>query len=407
MLNRIAHVLCALCLLLPLTAANAIDWYRFRGPDLNGISTETGWTTQWGQEGPRRLWKASVGTGFSSVTVSHGRAYTMGNDGVKTDTIFCFDAATGAVIWKHSYPCPLDPKFYEGGTSSTPTVDDDRVYTISRKGDVFCLDAAKGAVLWSVNVNKDLGYEIPTWGYAGSALVDGDLVIFNVSSHGLAFDKKTGKVAWTSPKGSPGYATPAPFDSHGKHCLAIMSSTTLETVDAATGKSLWRYPWKTDYDVNAANPVIADDKVFISSGYDHGAAMLDISSGKPVLVWENKEFRNHIGTSIFWNGFLYGADDVSKLSYELKCVDWKTGAIKWHEPSFGKGSLMMADGKIIGLSDRGVLMIIDPSSAGFRPIVTAQVLGGKCWTVPVLSNGRIYCRNSRGDLVCLDVSGKP
>jgi hypothetical protein len=100
-------------------------------------------------------------------------------------------------------------------------------------------------------------------------------------------------------------------------------------------------------------------------------------------------------------------DDVNKSTYELKCVDWKTGAIKWHEPSFGKGALMMADGKIIGLSDKGVLMIIEPSPAGFRPIATSQVIGGKCWTVPVLSNGRIYCRNSRGDLVCLDVSGKP
>ncbi len=407
MLNRPAKLLCAFCLLLPTLAANAVDWYRFRGPDLNGISTETGWNTHWGSEGPKRLWKASVGMGFSSITVSHGRVYTMGNDGVNTDTVFCFDAATGAVVWKHPYPCPLDPKFYEGGTSATPTVDDDRVYTLSRKGDVFCLDAAKGTVIWSVNVNKDLGFEPPTWGFAGSALVDGNLVIFNVGSHGLAFDKKTGKVAWSSPKGPSGYATPVPFDSHGKHCLAIMSSTTLEAVDAATGKSVWRYPWKTDYDVNAANPIIVDDKVYISSGYGHGAAMLDISSGKPALVWETKEFRNHIATSILWDGYLYGVDDVNKSTYELKCVDWKTGAIKWHEPSFGKGALMMADGKLIGLSDKGVLMIIEPSSAGFRPISTSQVIGGKCWTVPVLSNGRIYCRNSRGDLVCLDVGAKP
>jgi outer membrane protein assembly factor BamB len=406
MQNRLPALLCALCLF-STAAARAVDWYRFRGPDLDGISTETGWQTQWPQEGPRRLWKASVGTGFSSVSVSHGRLYTMGNDGVSTDTVFCFDATTGAVIWKHSYPCPLDPHFYEGGTSATPTVDDDRVYTLSRKGDVFCLDAAKGAVLWKTNVAAGLGQEIPTWGFAGSALVEGDLVIFNVGSHGTAFNKKTGKLAWTSPKGSSGYSTPVPFDWHGQRCLAIMGLATLEVVNSATGKSLWRYPWKTDYDVNAPDPIIEGNKMFISSGYGHGAALLDISGDKPSLVWQNPDFRNHINTSVLWKGFLYGVDDVNKSTYELKCVDWKTGDIKWAERSFGKGSLMMADGKIIGLSDKGVLMIIDPTPEHFKPIVQAQVLGGKCWTVPVLSNGRIYCRNSRGDLVCLDVGAKP
>ena len=194
MRNRLPALLCALCLF-STAAARAVDWYRFRGPDLNGISTETGWQTQWPQEGPRRLWKASVGTGFSSVSVSHGRLYTMGNDGVNTDTVFCLDAVTGAVIWKHSYPCVLDPNLYEGGPNATPTVDDDRVYSFSRKGDLFCLDAAKGTVLVANECrHAGIGQEIPTWGFAGSGLVDGDLLIFNVGSHGTAFDKKTGKV---------------------------------------------------------------------------------------------------------------------------------------------------------------------------------------------------------------------
>ncbi|HTA30686.1 MAG TPA: PQQ-binding-like beta-propeller repeat protein [Candidatus Cybelea sp.] len=400
-------ILCALCVVFAASGARSADWYRYRGPDLNGISTETGWQTHWPAEGPKRLWKASIGTGFSSVTVSHGRLYAFGNTG-NSDTVYCFDAATGATVWKHTYPCPLDPHFYEGGTSCTPTVDDDRVYTISRKGDLFCLDAAKGSVIWSLNVATDLGDEIPTWGLAGSPLVQGDMLILNVGSAGTALDKMTGKVRWASPKGSGGYATPVPFDFHGEHCLAIMSLHTLEAVRLANGKSLWRYPWKTDYDVNAADPIIVgDDKIFISSGYGHGSTLLDISKGKPVALWENPDFRNHIATSILWNGFLYGTDDVNKSTYELKCVDLKTGAIKWSEPSFGKGTLTMADGKFIGLSDKGMLMVIEPSPEGFKAISSAQVLGGKCWTAPVLSNGRIYCRNSRGDLVCLDVSGKP
>jgi len=382
-------------------AAVAEDWYRFRGPSLNGISTETGWQINWPADGPKQLWKASIGTGFSSLTVSKGHVYGMGNQNDQ-DTVYCFDANSGAMIWKHTYDCPLDPKFYEGGSSSTPTVDGDRIYTISKKGDVFCLDASKGSVIWSTNVAKGLELEIPTWGFAGSVLVEGDLAILNIGEAGTAFDKKTGKVVWSSGKGVSGYAAPVPFDYEGKRCVAIAASKDLIIVNVKDGKEIWRYPWKTQYDVNAADPIISDGKIFVSSGYNHGCALIDISSGKPKLLWENKNMRNHFASSVLWKGFLYGVDEN-----ELKCLTWDTSEVKWSEKSFGKGSLMMADGKIIGLSDKGILMAAEASPKEFKPVSRAQVLGGKCWSVPVLSNGKIYCRNARGDLVCVDVGAKP
>lgn len=395
-----------LAFFLPLgTSAN--DWYRWRGPDLNGISTETGWQAQWPAEGPKQLWKASVGKGFSSMTVSHGHVYTLGNDGAATDTVWCLDAASGAVIWKHSYPCPLDPKFYEGGTSSTPIEDGDRVYSISRKGNLFCLDAADGKVIWSKNLPKELGCEIPTWGFAGSPLVYGDLLILNVGSAGLGLDKKTGAVKWQSGKGASGYSSLVSFESGGKHLVAFAASQSIIALDPTDGKVAWSFPWKTQYDMNAPDPIVSGGKMFVSSGYGHGSALLDISHDQPAVIWQTKYFRNHINSSVLWKGYLYGVDDVSNTKYELKCVSWATGEVKWDEPKFGKGALMMADGKIIGLSDKGMLYVIEANPAGFKPISQAQVLGGKCWTTPVLSNGRIYCRNWKGDLVCLDVSGKP
>jgi outer membrane protein assembly factor BamB len=368
------------------------------------ISKETGWQAKWPDEGPKQLWKAQVGTGFSSMSVSQGRVYTLGNDGATTDTIYCFDAATGALVWKHAYPCALDPQFYEGGPSDTPTVDGDRVYSISRKGDLFCLDAAKGNVIWSKNVHTDLGNEIPTWGFAGSTLVEGDLLILDVGSAGLGLNKKTGEVVWHSANSAPGYSTPVVFEQGGQRFVAISAADTIEVIKPADGKSVWRFPWKTMYDVNAADPIISGGKMFISSGYDHGCALLDISTGKPKVLWENKNLRNHINTSMLWQGYLYGVDDISSSQYALKCVAWDTGQVKWSELKFGKGSLVIADGKIIGLSGKGELMVAEASPNGFKPISQAQVLGGKCWTTPVLSNGRIYCRNAKGDLVCLDVS---
>src|SRR5689334_20519596 len=144
----------------------AEDWPRWRGPAFNGVSRETGWSASWPQEGPKRLWQASVGTGFSSVAVGGGRAYTTGNDG-RQDTVYSFDAKTGAVVWKYSYDAPVDPHYYEGGPSATPTVDDSRVFTISKRGLVLCLDAATGKVVWSKDLASEPGAKVPEWGFAG------------------------------------------------------------------------------------------------------------------------------------------------------------------------------------------------------------------------------------------------
>ncbi len=377
-----------------------VDWYRWRGPDLNGISSETGWQAQWPTSGPKQLWKTAVGTGFASFSVSGGHVFTMGNT-KDTDTVFCLDAQTGEVVWRHSYACPLDAKNFEGGPCATPTVADGRIYTFSRSSHLFCLDAAKGTVVWSKNLNRDLGLEIPTWGSAGSVLVEGDLAILNMGSAGAAFNRKSGEVAWVSAKGPGAYATPVPLAIGGERCLAILSRQTLIAVKAASGKELWSYPWKTDYDVNAADPIISGNKVFISSGYNHGGCVLDVSGPTPRRVWENKNMRNHFDSCVLWRGYLYGPDDNG-----LRCLAFDTGELKWTDGAFGKGSLMVADGKLVALSESGELIIAEPTPAAFKPISRAKVLSGKCWTTPVLSNGHIYCRNAVGDVVCLDVSGK-
>lgn len=381
-------------------SANALDWFRWRGPDLNGISKEKNWTAEWPADGPKKLWKASVGMGFSSFAVSNGRVYTIGNAN-DTDTVFCFDASTGKEIWKHSYPAPLDAKYYEGGTSSTPTVDGDRVFTLSKRGDAFCLDAATGKIIWSKNLEQELGAKIPTWGFAGSPLVEGDLLIMNVGSAGTALDKKSGKVVWSNGKDTAGYSTPVPLGSGKDRAVLLCIKQDVAAIRVSDGKELWRHPWKSAYDVNAADPILAGDKIFVSSGYNHGAMLLKVADNKPELVWENKNMKNHMNSSVVWNGHVYGPDEG-----ELACLNLETGQKKWSEKSFGKGSLMMADGKIIGLSEKGELMVIEPTPEKFKVISRAQVIGGKCWTTPVLSNGKIYCRTSKGDVVCVDVSEK-
>ena len=387
-----------------LSVAQGADWPNYRGPDYNGITSETGWKSNWGDSGPKVLWKKSIGIGFSSMTVANGRVYAMGNTGKKTNTdiVYCFDAVTGDEIWTHSYPCPLEPKYYEGGTLSTPTADGDKVYTLSKMGSLFCLNAADGNVIWQKELNKNMGCKFPTWHFSSSGLIVGDMLVLNIGDAGLALNKNTGATIWSNGKGQCGYATPVPFVMGGQRGLAIFSKDSIIAVSPNDGKKLWQFTWKTKNDVNAADPIIYDKYVFISSGYNRGCALLEINAGRATKVWESKVMRNHMNCCVLYDGFLYGFDEST-----FKCIAPRDGEVKWSERSLGKGALKMsADGRMIIMSDKGELVIAQANPQQFKVLVQAQILPkGKCWTTPVLANGKIYARNAAGDLVCVDIGG--
>jgi outer membrane protein assembly factor BamB len=382
------------------------DWPRWRGPELNGISKETGWTSAWPKEGPRQLWKAEVGVGFSSVAVSRGRAYTLGNqkqEGQEADTVYCFEAETGSVIWQHTYACPLDAQHYEGGPGSTPTVEGDRVYTFSKRGHLFCFEAASGKVVWQRNLMDELRLHKPRWGFAGSPLILDRLLLLNAGQSGMALEKISGKLVWGSGTNIGGYATPVPFQAGREQAVMVFGERALYAVRVGDGQELWTYPWKTQWDVNAVDPIVAGNTVFISS-YERAGARLQFAANTPKLLWENRQMGNQFAACVLWGGYLYGTDgNTDRPGIEFRCLDLKTGSVQWSHPGLGLAQGMVADGKLIILSDKGELVVAPASPRGFKPLARAQVLGGKCWTVPVLANGRIYCRNAKGTLVCLDV----
>lgn len=393
---------CAMCTGFYATV-KAADWPNWRGPNHDGISAETGWLTAWPQAGPKVLWEKTLGPGFCSIAVSKGRVYTMGN--IKNnDILYCFEADTGRQIWKKSYPCPLFKKDHEGGPAATPTVHGDSVYTFSKNGDAVRFKTDTGKIVWHRNLPKELGIKHPTWYFASSPFIIDNMVILNAGTAGIALNKADGSVIWQNGKKPAGYSTAVPFTADGKKCVVLFTAKEIVALIAETGKILWRIPWKTSYDVNAANPIISGDKMFISSGYNKGCAVFKISSSDFTELWRNKNMRNHFNSCVLWKGYIYGVDD----GVSITCMDFKTGQVKWKQRGFGKGSLMLADGKLIILSDRGKLAIAEASPTGFKELASAQILPKKkCWTVPVLANGRIYARNNPdGRLVCLDVRGK-
>jgi len=394
-----------LALLLFTAPLHADDWPRWRGPDFNGISKEAGWLDKWPASGPAESWKASVGTGYSSFAVAQGRVFTMGNAN-NTDTVWCLDAATGKVLWKHAYESDLGDKYFDGGPGATPTVDGDRVFATSRWGDVFCLDAANGKVRWSKNVQKETGIRVPDWGFAGSPLVLGHSLVLNIGAAGLALDATTGKLLWKSADDNAGYSSPVPLKRGNDWLVIVSSGDAYLAVDSRTGREAWRVPWLTEYGVNSGDPVVSGGQVFVSSGYNKGAGVFTLGNGELESVWKNKVMRNQMNPCVLVDGHLYGVDGNAGGRVPLKCIEFATGKEKWSHASTGAGALMAADGKLIVLAERGELSIAPASPAGFKPTASAQVLGGKSWTAPVLANGRIYCRNSRGDVVCLDVRRK-
>jgi outer membrane protein assembly factor BamB len=379
------------------------DWYRYRGPRLDGISIETDWNSDWPAGGPEIAWTASVGTGFSSVVTSDGRLYTIGNE-ENVDTVYCLDRENGSEIWTHRYASPTDPNEFDGGPTSTPTVDGDRVYTLSRQGDLFCFDKASGQVHWSINVATLAAVRVPAWGFSGCPLVHGELLIVNVGESGVALNRHSGELVWASDDKDAGYSTPVPVPATDPPQVIIGSSRSYVCVDVSSGAEIWRQRWLTTFGCNAADPIIKDGRVFLSSGYNRGAALLKIKAAPaPVVVWKNKEMQNQISTSVLVDGLVYGVHGDVDHEPVLRCIDLGSGDVVWTDDSIHPGGLIAAGNRLIVLSDSGELVVGTSTPSGFAVTSRHGVLQGRCWTAPVLSGGLIYCRSADGKLVCVDV----
>ena len=373
------------------------DWPSYRGPTHNGISQEKGYRF----DSATKLWETSINTGFSGITVAEAKLYTMGNKDDQ-DIVYCIDKNTGDIIWKYEYDCRLAPKSYEGGPNVTPTVNDGRVYTLSREGHIFCFQSDRGMVLWKWNVAKEFRAKPPSGGFSGSPSVLGDAVIFNVGASGLALNRLTGKTLWSSGKGPAGYATPLPYTIDDKTLIAILNGKELKAIDPQSGKVLWGHRWKTFLKINAATPIFFNNQMFISSGYNEGCTLLDVSGAQPTLLWKNKSMRNQFNSSVFWNGHIYGIDGNVGRRNKLKCISATHGDIKWAVKDFGFGSLILADEQLIILTHTGELVIVKANPEKYEEIHREKILDGKCWTVPTLSNGRLFARNAKGKLICLE-----
>lgn len=392
----------------------AADWPQWRGPKRDGISTETGWVAKWPESGPKVLWKAKVGEGFSGFAVVGGRVYTMGfartgGGGEKAaglDHVWCLDAASGKVIWQHAYPT-TQGRYY--GPFVTPTVDAGRVYTLSKRGHLFCLDAASGRVIWKKHVVEHLGGKKPYYGYASHPLVVGERLILDIGGKDgplVALNKSTGNLVWRAGQGPGAYSCPVAYDAGGTAAVTILLPMAAIGVAASDGRVLWQHPWRTGPQSSATTPLVSGTRVFLAaSEQKQWCALLDVRGGEAKVVWANKNMMNYFSASVLWRGHLYGIhslDHVSK-NWRLRCVAFGTGKLKWEHDEPRLAAVTLAGSRLLILSEKGEIIVAKATPNAYTELSRAKVLDGKCWTPPVLCRGRIYCRDHRGTVVCLDV----
>jgi outer membrane protein assembly factor BamB len=385
--------------------AHAADWPQWLGPQRTGIAADAPW--QWPAGGPKIAWRAKIGIGFSSMAVAGGRVVAMGNQGGQ-EVVACYQADSGKRLWEHRYPAALVDNLHEGGPCSTPTIHQDRVYVVGKEGLLHCLNMADGSVAWRIDLRRELGVRTPEWGFCSSPVIHERMLILQAGPT-AAFDKADGKLIWKSTDAKPGYSTPAVFELGGRPLLATLNSSHLLVLDLTDGKELAGASWKTSFDTNSTTPIVIGDTIFVSTGYDKGCALFRFESGQLTTIYRNKSMRNHMNNSILLDGHLYGFDGNSHRAelVDLVCLEAATGTAKWRQNGLGCGSLLISDGKLLLLSDEGTLAAAQASPAGYKELGQARVLEGRCWTMPALADGRAYCRNADGDLVCVDLRNQP
>jgi outer membrane protein assembly factor BamB len=385
------------------------DWPQFLGPERDGSSRERDVVERWLKAGLVRSWSAPLGPGYSGVVTRGAALFTMDSAG-GDEFVVSLDARDGRERWRQrTGPSPAD--VYGGlGPRVTPAVDAELVITVSAAGGLLALEADSGRLVWRRDLARDLGWRPPAEGAASSPIVsDGQIYLMNggPGSTVAAFARNTGATSWTAVEDSVSYSSAIRWDGAGRSQVLFLAGRALYSLDPASGAELWSYAWPTHDRVNAATPLpCGPDRLFVSSGYDQGAALLRVRRAGPDRleveeVWRNREMKNHFNNSVCFGDTLFGFDEET-----LKALDAASGARLWRERGLGKGSLVRVGEHLVVLSDAGELVLARGRRDGFVVEARVEALGGTTWTPPSIAGGAIYLRG-RSEVVRLAPPGPP
>ncbi|MDE2925813.1 MAG: PQQ-like beta-propeller repeat protein [Acidobacteriota bacterium] len=390
-------------------ASDVRSWTGFRGSDRDSRYLEGEIRTVWPNDGLPLLWRRPVGGGYASIVAGSGLLFTIEQRGPQ-EVVAAYDPDNGAEIWTHGWDAEFQETMGGDGPRATPQWHDGRLYVLGATGEFRCFDAASGKVQWGLNILSDNGARNLVWGMSASPLIAGDQVILLPGGPSdrsvVAYHRLTGKFLWGALSDKQAYAAPVVAELAGREQLLVVTAERVVGLDLAGGELHWEYPWVTSYDVNSVEPLLlGDDRLFISSGYGHGAAVLEIGRGEDgytvKTVWKNKRMKNKFNGSVLHEGHVYGLDDAI-----LACVDVTTGERKWKGGRYGYGQILLASGHLVVLTERGDLVLVEANAEEHRELARFSALTGKTWNYPVIVGGRLLVRNQT-QMACFDVSPIP
>ncbi|MEX2113514.1 MAG: PQQ-binding-like beta-propeller repeat protein [Pirellulales bacterium] len=426
------------------------DWPGFLGPTADSKTSERGILTRWPKEGPPLVWQLELGSGYCMPAIADGRLYQF--DRVEGSArLRALDPRTAKLLWTFAYPSEFQDLYgYDNGPRSSPVVSDGRVYIFGAEGMLHCLDAATGKLFWKIDTAAEFGVIQNFFGVGSTPVVEGDLLIVQIGgsppeskrippgrlnlvegngSGIVAFDKITGAVRYKITDELASYATPKLATIAGRRWCFVLARGGLVGFEPATGKVEFQFPWRAGVleSVNASDPVVKNDLVFIAETYGPGSALLRVRPGNADVVWSDAEKRRDKSMQTHWNtaieidGYLYASSGRHTENAELRCVELATGNVMWSEPGLTRASLLYVDGHFVCLSEDGALRLLKANAQKYEPVAEVILRGAAgaagndafdfgpprllkypAWAAPILSHGLLYVRGA-DRLVCLEL----
>lgn len=375
----------------PDTTATAV-WPGFRGPRRDGVVTGIRIQTNWSASPPVELWRRQVGPGWSSFAVHGDLVFTQEQRG-DNEAVSCYQLSTGRPVWVHGDPVRFWESHAGAGPRATPAVSDSRVYALGATGVLNALDTADGTVAWSRNVVSDTGVKVPHWGFAGSPLVAGDVVIAAVHGMLAAYDRITGQRRWSGPDGGSCYSSPHPLTIDAVPQVVLMSKTGAVSVATADGTVLWEHAWPRARIVQPA--LITGGDLLLSAGEQTGIRRITVAhgSGKWTVEerWTSRGLKPYFNDFVIHNDHAFGFDGAT-----LVCVALDDGRRRWKGARYGGQLILLSDqGLLLVLSEKGELVLVPADPNGFKEVARFPAITGKTWNHPALIGDILLVRNGR------------
>jgi outer membrane protein assembly factor BamB len=380
------------------------DWPQFRGQNRDGISLEIISPLDWNQSPPELIWKTEIGSAFSEIVISKDVIYTMFSEKIDSisgfEYVAAFEKSTGKEIWRSQVDSIfIDVDGWGDGPRSTPTIDEDNIYSFSGNGKLTANSRKNGKIIWQIDFIKDYGSRTPRWGYASSPLlVDGKLIMEvggTDSGAFMAFNPANGEKIWASEKGNASHDSPLLVNIEGQEQIIFLNGRKMYSLKF-DGDTLWTY--KMPFRNITAMPVfIAPNKIFVSGVRNPGFFIAEIENNQPKEFLKGSSMKNDYNSCIYYKEKIYGFHVAA-----LRCISAKTGEVVWNKRGFGKGSLIMVDGNLFVLSDKGKLVLVETETDNYVEKGSVQALNGKSWTAPSFADGKIFVRNLT-EIACFKV----